>query len=92
LTREVFLPDQSERIVEALRYVGKRYFAETLWIFVDDCARNFAQNQASNPSRSAVLPSSGPNQLAISVCYSVVGSILHGGDSKCLKQKACGKD
>jgi hypothetical protein len=39
LTREVFLPDQSVRIVGAARKLGKRYFTGTLRKFVQDCAK-----------------------------------------------------
>jgi hypothetical protein len=74
LTREVFLPDQSVRIVGAIRIVGKRYFTETLWIFVDDCARNFAQNNASNPSRSGALPSPGP--ISSTMLFLIASSAL----------------
>jgi hypothetical protein len=40
LTREVFLPDQSARIVRAARKVGKSYLKKTLWKFVRACAKN----------------------------------------------------
>jgi hypothetical protein len=42
LTREVFLPDQSGRIVRARRKVGKSYLEKTLWKFVDACAKQLA--------------------------------------------------
>jgi hypothetical protein len=37
LTREVFLPDQSARIVRAARNVGKSYFTKALWKPVEGC-------------------------------------------------------
>lgn len=40
LTREVSLPDQSGRIVGAAQKVSKRNLAETLWKYVQACARN----------------------------------------------------
>jgi hypothetical protein len=39
LTREVFLPDQSVRIVKAARNAGKSYFTKRLWKCVDACGR-----------------------------------------------------
>jgi len=39
LTREVFLPDQSVRIVGALRKLGKRILTEALRKYVQDCAK-----------------------------------------------------
>ena len=39
LTREVFLPDQSVRILEAQQKLGKRILATTLRKFVQDCAK-----------------------------------------------------
>jgi hypothetical protein len=41
LTREVFLPDQSVRILEAQQKLGKRILSATLRIFVQDCAKVF---------------------------------------------------
>jgi hypothetical protein len=40
LTREVSLPDQSGRIVGAAQKVSKSNLAETLWKYVQTCARN----------------------------------------------------
>jgi hypothetical protein len=40
LTREVFLPDQSGRILKASRKVGKSYLQKTLWKFVHACAKH----------------------------------------------------
>jgi hypothetical protein len=39
LTREVFLPDQSVRIVGAPAKLGKRFLAATLRKYVQDCAK-----------------------------------------------------
>src|SRR5882672_6719999 len=39
LTREVFLPDQSVRILEALPKLGKWFLSATLRKFVQDCAK-----------------------------------------------------
>jgi hypothetical protein len=39
LSREVFLPDQSSADTKSMK---KRWQELNLWIFVHDCARNFA--------------------------------------------------
>jgi hypothetical protein len=46
LTREVFLPDQSGRIVRARRKLGKSYLKKTLWKFVHACAKQFGIRSA----------------------------------------------
>src|SRR5690349_19162655 len=50
LTREVFLPDQSVRIVGALSKLGKRILSATLRIFVQDCAKVLVLAAAHNLS------------------------------------------
>jgi hypothetical protein len=50
LTREVFLPDQSVRILKAARNVGKSYLTKRLWKPVDACGRCAKQKHLMPPA------------------------------------------
>jgi hypothetical protein len=58
LTREVSLPDQSGRIVGAAQKVSKCNLAETLWKYVQTCARNPCRKSSKNLFRE-ICDSSG---------------------------------
>jgi hypothetical protein len=77
LTREVFLPDQSVRILRAAKKVGKRYLTKTLWKSVNACGRCAKQN-GRLPSAIGVFrrPSPASRPASASRLYSSIPRVI----------------